>query len=51
MDTTPVTGLDELDQHLDDLIRDPTLTANPKLLDDIELQLTGNQDMPISNWR
>jgi hypothetical protein len=41
METTPVTGLDELDKHLDDLIQDPSLTLNPKLFDDIELQLTG----------
>jgi hypothetical protein len=41
METTPVTGLDELDKHLDGLIQDPSLILNPKLFDDIELQLTG----------
>ena len=41
MDTVPVTGLDELDQHLDQLVDDPALTLNAKLFDDVELQLTG----------
>lgn len=41
MDITPITGLDELDKHLDDLIQDVNLTLNPKLFDDVELQLTG----------
>ncbi|KAK0620885.1 hypothetical protein B0T14DRAFT_522307 [Immersiella caudata] len=40
MDTTPVTGLDELGRHLDDLVRDPAIPVNAKLLDDVELQLT-----------
>lgn len=40
-ETTPISGLDELDRHLDDLIQDPALTLNPKLFDDVELQLTG----------
>jgi hypothetical protein len=41
MENTPVTGLDELDKHLDDLLQDPDLAVNPKLFDDVELQLTG----------
>lgn len=41
MDDIPVTGLDELDKHLDDLVRDPTTPLNAKLIDDVELQLTG----------
>jgi hypothetical protein len=41
METTPITGLDEFDKHLDDLVQDPALTLNPKLFDDVELQLTG----------
>ncbi|KAM7184855.1 hypothetical protein V8F33_012760 [Rhypophila sp. PSN 637] len=40
MDTTPITGLAELDNHLDDLVRDPEMPLNPKLFDDVELQLT-----------
>lgn len=41
MDDIPVTGLDELDKHLDDLVRDATIPLNAKLIDDVELQLTG----------
>ena len=41
MDTVPITGVDELDQHLDQLVQDPTLTLNAKLFDHVELQLTG----------
>ncbi len=41
MESTPTTGLDELDRHLDDLVNDATLLLNPKLFDDVELQLTG----------
>ncbi|KAJ9142959.1 hypothetical protein NKR23_g6854 [Pleurostoma richardsiae] len=40
MDTVPITGVDELDQHLDELTQDPTLPLNAKLFDDVELQLT-----------
>ncbi|KAK3306366.1 uncharacterized protein B0T15DRAFT_509753 [Chaetomium strumarium] len=40
METTPITGLDELDRHLDELLHDPELVLNPKLFDDVELQLT-----------
>ncbi|KAK1759022.1 hypothetical protein QBC47DRAFT_315014 [Echria macrotheca] len=47
MDVTPVTGLDELDQHLDDLVRDPSLPLNAKLFDDVELQLTESNTPPI----
>ena len=39
--STPITGLAELDTHLDDLVQDPGLALNPKLFDDVELQLTG----------
>ncbi|KAH6631336.1 hypothetical protein F5144DRAFT_629365 [Chaetomium tenue] len=47
METTPITGLDELDKHLDDLIQDTSLTLNPKLFDDIELQLTESNILPL----
>ncbi|KAL2166252.1 hypothetical protein VTG60DRAFT_3092 [Thermothelomyces hinnuleus] len=47
MDTTPITGLDELDKHIDDLIQDVTLTLNPKLFDDVELQLTESNIPPL----
>jgi hypothetical protein len=41
MESTPISGLDELDRHLDDLIQDVDLALNPKVFDDVELQLTG----------
>jgi len=47
MDDIPVTGLDELEQHLDCLVRDPSIPVNAKLLDDIELQLTGTLPCPL----
>lgn len=40
-DTVPVTGVDELDQHLDELVTDPNLPLKEKLFDDVELQLSG----------
>lgn len=40
-DTVPVTGLDDLDQHLDALLADPTLPSTVKTFDDVTLQLTG----------
>lgn len=40
-DTIPVTGVEELEKHLDELLSDPTLLPTPKLFDDVELQLTG----------
>jgi hypothetical protein len=40
-DTVPVTGVDELDQHLDELVTDPSLPLKAKLFDDVELQLSG----------
>ncbi|KAK0742005.1 hypothetical protein B0T21DRAFT_345857 [Apiosordaria backusii] len=33
-------GLDELNGHLHELIQDPSLAIDPKLFDDVELQLT-----------
>ncbi|KAK3389457.1 hypothetical protein B0H63DRAFT_99256 [Podospora didyma] len=47
LDTTPISGLDELDRHLDDLVQDPTLPLNAKLFDDVELQLTETNIPPI----
>lgn len=40
-DAHPISGLDEFHTHLRDLENDPTVPFNLKLLDDIELQLTG----------
>ncbi|KAH9889663.1 hypothetical protein F4778DRAFT_386150 [Xylariomycetidae sp. FL2044] len=47
MDTTPVSGVDELEQHLDQLIADPTLKPTLKLFDDVELQLTDANIPPL----
>ncbi|KAG7288303.1 hypothetical protein NEMBOFW57_007834 [Staphylotrichum longicolle] len=47
MENAPVTGLDELDKHLDDLLQDPDLAVNPKLFDDVELQLTETNIPPL----
>jgi hypothetical protein len=44
--TIPVSGVDELEKHLDELISDPTLPTNLKLFDDVELQITGMQMSP-----
>jgi hypothetical protein len=40
-DILPISGLQELDNHLDDLIGKPETPLIPKLFDDVELQLTG----------
>ncbi|KAM7187342.1 hypothetical protein V8F20_011006 [Naviculisporaceae sp. PSN 640] len=40
MESTPITGLAELNSHLDELIHDPEIPLNAKLFDDVELQLT-----------
>lgn len=48
MDTAPITGLAELDGHLDELIRNPEIPLNAKLFDDVELQLTGEFPMSLN---
>lgn len=40
-DSVPISGLPELEIHLKELVDDPAVPFNLKLLDDIELQLTG----------
>ncbi|VBB76822.1 Putative protein of unknown function [Podospora comata] len=47
MDNVPISGLDELNNHLDDLIQDPNLAITPKLFDDVELQLTDSNIPPL----
>ncbi|KAL4409895.1 hypothetical protein CABS03_09734 [Colletotrichum abscissum] len=37
----PISGLAELEKHLDDLVTSPDTPLEPKLLDDVELQLNG----------
>ncbi|KAL2120181.1 hypothetical protein VTJ04DRAFT_4207 [Mycothermus thermophilus] len=46
-EVTPITGLDELDKHLDNLLQDPNLELNPKFFDDVELQLTDANIPPL----
>lgn len=40
-DTIAVSGADDLENHLDQLVIDPTLPLDHKLFDDVELQITG----------
>lgn len=47
MDNIPISGLAELQSHLQELIDDPSVPFNAKLFDDVELQLTG---MPSSSF-
>ena len=41
MDSIPISGLTELQQHLQELVDDGSIPFNVKLFDDVELQLTG----------
>ncbi|KAK2042482.1 hypothetical protein LZ31DRAFT_526242 [Colletotrichum somersetense] len=45
--TVPVSGLDELKKHLDDLVSAPETPLDPKLLDDVELQLNETNIPPL----
>ncbi|KAK1765857.1 hypothetical protein QBC33DRAFT_454292 [Phialemonium atrogriseum] len=49
MDTTtiPVTGVEELDLHLDQLMRDSSLALDAKLFDHVQLQLTESNIPPL----
>lgn len=51
--TLPVTGLSELQAHLEELVNDPATPFNAKLFDDVELQLNGvsflSYTLPIIN--
>ncbi|KAI1646662.1 uncharacterized protein F4817DRAFT_359255 [Daldinia loculata] len=46
-DTISVTGVEELEKHLDELISDPNLEPTLKLFDDVELQLTDANIPPL----
>ncbi|TDZ49740.1 hypothetical protein CTRI78_v007912 [Colletotrichum trifolii] len=46
-DTIPIVGLDELTAHLDELVSAPETPLNPKILDDVELQLTEANIPPL----
>lgn len=41
MEEIPVTGLEELEKHLEVLVEAPETPLNAKLFDEVELQLTG----------
>ena len=41
MDEIPVHGLDELEVHLQKLLEAPEIQLNEKLIDEVDLQLTG----------
>lgn len=41
MENLPIVRIDELHTHLQELQDDPSVPLNVKLLDDVELQLTG----------
>ncbi|WDK21087.1 hypothetical protein CGRA01v4_12376 [Colletotrichum graminicola] len=45
--TVPVSGLEELKKHLDELVSAPETPLNPKLLDDVELQLNETNIPPL----
>ncbi len=41
MDSVPISRLDELQAHLAELLDSPDTPINARLLDEVELQLTG----------
>lgn len=41
MDDIPITGLEELERHLQHLIEAPDTPLDANLFDEVELQLTG----------
>lgn len=46
-DEVPISGLDDLEGHLQRLVDFPNTPLNAKLLDDVELQLTGNPALKL----
>lgn len=46
MESTRITGLDELEAHLDELVKDATVPLNAKLSDNVELQLNRKMTNP-----
>ncbi|KAI1173232.1 hypothetical protein F4777DRAFT_589973 [Nemania sp. FL0916] len=46
-DTIPVSGVDDLEKHLDELAGDPTVMSNNKLFDHVELQVTDANVAPL----
>ena len=41
MDHIPISGIEELQTHLQQIIQHPQTTLNAKLFDEVELQLNG----------
>jgi hypothetical protein len=41
MDQIPITGLEELERHFQQLVEAPDTPLDAKLFDEVELQLTG----------
>lgn len=41
MDHVPISGLDELEAHLQQIVQNPETPLNAKLFDEVELQLNG----------
>ena len=41
MDVTPISGVEELESHIQQVVLDPETRLNAKLFDEVELQLTG----------
>ncbi|KAI1151532.1 hypothetical protein F4825DRAFT_451410 [Nemania diffusa] len=46
-DTIPVSGVDDLEKHLDQLASDPNLPLDNKLFDHVELQVTDANILPL----
>jgi hypothetical protein len=44
---TPITGLEELDSHIQALLKSPDIPLNATLFDEVGLQLTGT----LVSWR
>jgi hypothetical protein len=47
MDNIPITGLEELEGHLQHVATDPETPLNAKLFDEVELQLNGRLRITI----
>ncbi|VUC20126.1 unnamed protein product, partial [Clonostachys rosea] len=47
MENVRISGLEELQAHLQELVNDSTLPFNAKLFDDVELQLTEDNIPPL----
>lgn len=52
-ESIPITGLEKLEKHLQELVGVPETPLDAKLFDEVELQLTGESDHschPLSIW-